>query len=149
MKFLRQHLPVRYEITSLHRREIPALPEAALREAVPNAVIHRDYFERGGVVMVELYQDRLQIINPGGLPPGLRLEDLGRLRPPAEPAPGRPLPAARLRGTRRQRHRSRSRRQDGVVDSVKAEGWADFPGGECRAVLQHAPVLPRNKLAGK
>ncbi len=85
MKFLRQHLPVRYEITSLHRREIPALPEAALREAVLNAVIHRDYFERGGVVMVELYQDRLQIINPGGLPPGLRLEDLGRFSLPRNP----------------------------------------------------------------
>jgi ATP-dependent DNA helicase RecG len=85
MKFLRQHLPVRYEITRLHRREIPALPEAAVREALLNAVIHRDYFERGGVVMVELYQDRLEIVSPGGLPPGLRLEDLGRFSLPRNP----------------------------------------------------------------
>lgn len=70
MKFLRQHIPARYEITGLRRREIPALPEAAVREALLNAVIHRDYFERGGVVMVELFQDRLEIVNPGGLPPG-------------------------------------------------------------------------------
>ena len=67
------------------RREIPALSEAAVREALLNAVIHRDYFERGGVVMVELYQDRLQIISPGGLPLGLRLEDLGRFSLPRNP----------------------------------------------------------------
>jgi ATP-dependent DNA helicase RecG len=85
MTFLLRHLPVRYEITGLQRREIPALPTAALREALLNAVMHRDYFERGGVVMVELYQDRLEIINPGGLPAGLRMEDLGRFSLPRNP----------------------------------------------------------------
>jgi ATP-dependent DNA helicase RecG len=85
MAFLLRHIPVRYEITGLQRREIPALPVTALREALLNAVIHRDYFERGGVVMVELFQDRLEIVNPGGLPPGLRLADLGRLSLPRNP----------------------------------------------------------------
>ncbi len=85
MTFLRQHIPMRYEISGLQRREIPALPEAAVREALLNAVIHRDYFERGGVVMVELFQDRLEIVSPGGLPPGLRLEDLGRFSLPRNP----------------------------------------------------------------
>jgi ATP-dependent DNA helicase RecG len=85
MTFLLRHIPAPYEITGLRRREIPALPEAALREALLNAVIHRDYFERGGVVMVEMFQDRLEIVNPGGLPPGLRLEDLGRFSLPRNP----------------------------------------------------------------
>ncbi|MBI5242790.1 MAG: putative DNA binding domain-containing protein, partial [Elusimicrobia bacterium] len=78
MTFLQRNLPVRYEISGLKRREIPAIPEAAAREALLNAVIHRDYFERGGVVMLELFRDRIEISNPGGLVPGLSLKTLGR-----------------------------------------------------------------------
>ncbi len=85
MTFLRRHLPLRYEITGLRRKEIPAIPQAALREALLNAVIHRDYFERGGAVMVEISRDKVEIINPGGLVPGLRLENLGRRSLPRNP----------------------------------------------------------------
>jgi len=85
MTLLQRHIPVRYEIVGMNRNEIPAIPEAATREALLNAVIHRDYFERGGVVMVEMFQDRLQITNPGGLLPGFRIEDLGRFSLPCNP----------------------------------------------------------------
>jgi ATP-dependent DNA helicase RecG len=85
MTFLQRHTSVRYEIVGFTRNEIPAIPEAAMREALLNAVIHRDYFERGGVVMVEMFQDRLQITNPGGLLPGFRVEDLGRFSLPRNP----------------------------------------------------------------
>lgn len=85
MTFLHQHIPVRYEIVGFNRTDIPAIPEAATREALLNAVIHRDYFERGGVVMVEMFQDRLQITNPGGLLPGFRVEDLGWFSLPRNP----------------------------------------------------------------
>ncbi|MEI7827430.1 MAG: hypothetical protein WCI87_06525 [Euryarchaeota archaeon] len=48
MTFLKQYIPVRYEMTGTpQRREIPEIPYDALREAVINAVVHRDYFERG------------------------------------------------------------------------------------------------------
>ncbi len=78
MMFLKQHLKLRYEFDgSLARKEIPELPYEALREAVINAVVHRDYFQKGANVMVELFDDRLEIVSPGALPKGLSPSDFG------------------------------------------------------------------------
>ena len=79
MKWLKTYIPLRYEITGkkLQRDEIPELPYDALREALLNSVIHRDYFEKGAVSMVEFYDDRVHIHNPGGLVKGIRPEEFG------------------------------------------------------------------------
>ena len=78
--FLKKHLQLRWEITrkSTRRNEILELPEVALREAMVNAVCHRDYLEQGAQVMVEIFDDRLEIYNPGGLPKGLPEKDFGK-----------------------------------------------------------------------
>lgn len=78
--FLKKHLQLRWEITSAstRRKEILELPEVALREAMVNAVCHRDYLEQGAQVMVEIFDDRVEIYNPGGLPKGLPEKDFGR-----------------------------------------------------------------------
>ena len=77
--YLRKHLQLRWEISndSTRRRETLELPETALREAMVNALCHRDYLEEGAQVTVELFDDRLEIYNPGGLPKGLRPEEFG------------------------------------------------------------------------
>ena len=78
--FLKKHLQLRWEITSksTRRKETLELPEVALREAVVNAVCHRDYLEQGAQVMVEIFDDRVEIYNPGGLPKGLPEKEFGR-----------------------------------------------------------------------
>ena len=79
MNFLKQYIPIKYEMTGTPRRkEIPEIPYDALREAIINAVAHRDYFEKGANVMVEMFDDRIEITNPGGLVKGLRPEDFGK-----------------------------------------------------------------------
>ncbi len=79
MNFLKRYIAVRYEMTGeARRREVPEVPYDALREAIVNAVAHRDYFERGANVMVEVYDDRIEIGNPGGLPKGLLPEEFGK-----------------------------------------------------------------------
>ena len=79
MNFLKNHIPVRYEMTGMPRRkEVPEIPFDALREAIINAVAHRDYFEKGTNVMVEMFDDRIDITNFGGLPKGLKPEDFGK-----------------------------------------------------------------------
>ncbi|CAG0956467.1 hypothetical protein METP2_00525 [Methanosarcinales archaeon] len=77
IKFLQQHLRLEYEIKDAGPRiEIPEIPYEALREGVLNAIIHRDYLEEGARVMVEIFDDRVEISNPGELLFGK--EELGR-----------------------------------------------------------------------
>ena len=79
MVFLKRNLRLRYEIKSLQRENILELPEDALREAVTNAVCHRDNFEKGARVMVEIFDDRVEITNPGGVPKGITTTNFGTI----------------------------------------------------------------------
>ena len=78
--FLRRHLPVagRIEPSLFERVDEPLFPLAALREALVNALCHRDYSIAGGAVSLAIYDDRLEIWSDGTLPFGLRPEDLKR-----------------------------------------------------------------------
>jgi len=76
--FIKRHTNLEYKIEKLQREEIPDIPEPALREAVINAVCHRDYFEKGAHVVIEIFDDRVEISNPGGLPSGLSPKDFGK-----------------------------------------------------------------------
>lgn len=65
----------------LFRRDIPAFNEDAVREAILNAVCHRDY-RLGGSVFIRQYPKRLQITSPGGLPEGITPENVIRKQHP-------------------------------------------------------------------
>jgi len=77
--FLKKHLNVRSEIRGVNRYDIYEIPLEALREAVVNALMHRDYSITGTQVSVEVYDDRVEIVNPGGLPKGLTLKRFGSM----------------------------------------------------------------------
>ena len=77
--FIKQELRVKYEMTgSARRKEIYELPLGAIREAVINAVVHRDYFLKGSHTVIEIFDNRVEISNPGGLPKGLSEKDFGK-----------------------------------------------------------------------
>lgn len=61
------------------RKDVPEIPEEVLREAIANALIHREYSEwyLGQSVSVDIYSDRVEILNPGGLWGGKTLENIG------------------------------------------------------------------------
>ena len=76
--FIDRNTRTAYRIESLRRENIPEYPMKALREAITNAVMHRDWFFEGANVFVEIYTNRIEVISPGGLPTGLKMAKLGR-----------------------------------------------------------------------
>jgi ATP-dependent DNA helicase RecG len=61
---------------SFIRSDTPAYPFEALREALTNALAHRDYAESGGAVDLAIFDDRLEVTSTGPLHFGLTVDDL-------------------------------------------------------------------------
>lgn len=64
------------KLHDLFFREMPEYPTLAWQEALVNAVAHRDYGIQGRSVEVWLFEDRMEVVSPGGLLPEVHLEDL-------------------------------------------------------------------------
>ena len=74
--FIKNHLQLKVEINGLQHTENYELPMSAIREALLNAFIHRDYSNFGRDIKLGIYDDVLNIVSPGGLPHGLTQDDL-------------------------------------------------------------------------
>jgi len=72
---IKKHLNVRFEIKGIHRKDVWDYPLEAIREAVINALIHKDYLSTAEI-QIKIYDDKIWIWNPGGLPPQLTIDDL-------------------------------------------------------------------------
>ncbi len=77
LRFIERNTRTAYRIEKLQRENIPEYPVKALREAITNAVMHRDWFVDGANVFVEIHADHIEVVSPGGLPTGMLPEDLG------------------------------------------------------------------------
>ncbi|NLV74029.1 MAG: hypothetical protein GXY52_05015 [Chloroflexi bacterium] len=64
------------QVDGLVRREETDYPPEAVREAVVNAVCHRDYGVRGQRIEIRLFDDRMEIMSPGGLPGHITLDNI-------------------------------------------------------------------------
>lgn len=78
IEFVQKHGLHGYDIGAVLRKDIRSVPPLALREAVINAVVHADYAQRSAPIRVAIFDDRVEIENPGLLPPGLTVDDLRR-----------------------------------------------------------------------
>ena len=61
-------------IQGIDRKMIEKIPEATFREAIANALIHR-VWDVNSHVRVSMFDDRIEIVSPGGLPPGITVEE--------------------------------------------------------------------------
>lgn len=74
--FILNHINLGATINGLYRKELYEIPEVAIREALVNAVIHRDYVHRGRDIKVGIYDDIINIVSPGSLPNNITIEDI-------------------------------------------------------------------------
>lgn len=75
LHFIKKNTSMKAEIGRLERRDVPQYPSIAIREAIVNAIIHADYGIKGIQITIAIFDDRIEITNPGALPFGLTLEN--------------------------------------------------------------------------
>ncbi len=75
-ELIQEEIRVGAVVRSLQREEMWAYPPNAIREALVNAIAHRDYRLRGRSIEVRLFSDRLEISSPGGLPGFITVDNI-------------------------------------------------------------------------
>jgi ATP-dependent DNA helicase RecG len=81
IQWLKEKLNIRYDIEgqgSGPRKEIWEIPETVFKEAIINSLSHRDYYDKGATITVELFDDHVEISNPGGLVSAISPAEFGK-----------------------------------------------------------------------
>ncbi len=78
--FLRDHVPIAGRVVpqKMIREDYPMYPPRASREAMANAICHRDYTSPSGAIAIAMYDDHLEVINPGSFHFGVTPDHLMR-----------------------------------------------------------------------
>lgn len=74
--FIKNHSRIGWEIRGMKRIEVEDYPVRAIREAIVNAIIHRDYQIVGSEIHIDMYDNRLEITSPGGMIDGRFVQNL-------------------------------------------------------------------------
>lgn len=74
--FIKNHSRVGWKIKGMKRIEVEDYPVRAIREAIVNAIIHRDYQIVGSEIHIDMYDNRLEITSPGGMIDGSFIQNL-------------------------------------------------------------------------
>jgi ATP-dependent DNA helicase RecG len=76
IEFIKKHAMRGADLSQIRRRDVWSIPLTIVREVVINAIVHADYSQTGAPLRVAIYDDRVEIENPGILLPGLTIEDV-------------------------------------------------------------------------
>ncbi len=76
IEFIKKHAMRGADFSQIRRRDVWSIPLTIVREAVINAIVHADYSQIGAPSRVAIYDDRIEIENPGILLPGMTVEDV-------------------------------------------------------------------------
>ena len=74
-EFIRNNSKVRFAKEAQYRVDKPDYAERAVTEAVVNALIHRDYIVLGSEIHIDMYDDRVEIVSPGGMFEGAPVQE--------------------------------------------------------------------------
>jgi len=82
-EWLKKVLPLSKDTKSFKRKDIPDFPIEVLREAIINAIVHRDYDIVGAKSSVEIDNDKILVKSPGALLPSISLEQMNTFKAPS------------------------------------------------------------------
>lgn len=81
--FIKRNAKKMWKKTSNSRIEMPEYVERSYHEALVNALVHRDYLVNGSEVHIDIYDDRMEIYSPGGMPDGSVIQERDPLSVPS------------------------------------------------------------------
>ena len=81
--FIKRNAKLMWRKTANSREEMPEYVERSYHEALVNALAHRDYLVNGSEVHIDIYDDRMEIYSPGGMPGGSIIQDRDPLTVPS------------------------------------------------------------------
>ena len=81
--FIKRNAKLMWRKTANSREEMPEYVERSYHEALVNALAHRDYLVDGSEVHIDIYDDRMEIYSPGGMPDGSIIQDRDPLTVPS------------------------------------------------------------------
>ena len=81
--FIKRNCKMKWRKTANSREEMPEYVERSYHEALINALAHRDYLVNGSEVHIDIYDDRMEIYSPGGMPDGSMIQDRDPLTVPS------------------------------------------------------------------
>lgn len=81
--FIKNNSKTSWKINGMYREEFEDYPTKAVREALVNAIIHRDYQILGSEIHIDMFEDRLEITSPGGMVDGSQIQDLDLTKIPS------------------------------------------------------------------
>ena len=74
--FVKKHAMCSAEFGDLRRKDVWSVPLEAIREALTNAIVHADYSQIGAPIRVAIFDDRIEVENPGLLMPGMTFSNI-------------------------------------------------------------------------
>ena len=81
--FIKRNTKMMWRKTANSREEMPEYVERSYHEALINALAHRDYLVNGSEVHIDIYDDRMEIYSPGGMPDGSLIQERDPLTVPS------------------------------------------------------------------
>jgi len=83
-EFISRNTAMGMALDGMRRKDVPEYPTTVVREATVNALAHRDYFSPA-VTQINIYDDRIEWVNPLVLPEGFSIDNLGAISLPRNP----------------------------------------------------------------
>lgn len=146
-RLINTQIGVSHKLRNLFFEERPEYPQFAWQEAIINAVSHRDYSLRGNEIEVRMFDDRLEVKNPGLPPEPVTIEDLQQRKPAHASRNPRIMRVLKVFGFVRERGEGLPRVFEETEESYLPAPELIAEGSFFKLVLRNTPIFDEETMA--